>query len=151
MAGDTALVHRAATGVLTDWRDAARRRLPELLGTVRARAERSGELAYLIEPDLKEARGGIRDAVVLSALAATWLTDRPHGTVDDAYTHLLDVRDAPPRIAARIRRAMETDSHRIRDGGSSPRRDRLRMRRLPPMLDCTVPALRSSQAGDSSG
>ncbi|MBE1876235.1 HD domain-containing protein [Myceligenerans sp. TRM 65318] len=94
MAGDTALVHRAATGVLTDWRDAARRRLPELLGTVRERAERSGELAYLIEPDLKEARGGIRDAVVLSALAATWLTDRPHGTVDDAYTHLLDVRDA---------------------------------------------------------
>lgn len=94
MAGDTALVHRAATGVLTDWRDAARRRLPELLGTVRERAERSGELAYLIEPDLKEARGGIRDAVVLSALAATWLTDRPHGMVDDAYAHLLDVRDA---------------------------------------------------------
>ncbi|GAB4084920.1 nucleotidyltransferase domain-containing protein [Myceligenerans cantabricum] len=94
MAGDTSLVHRAATGVLTDWRDAARRRLPELLGTVRERAERSGELAYLIEPDLKESRGGIRDAVVLSALAATWLTDRPHGTVDDAYTHLLDVRDA---------------------------------------------------------
>ncbi|GAB3157409.1 nucleotidyltransferase domain-containing protein [Myceligenerans halotolerans] len=94
MAGDATLVHRAATGVLTDWRDAARRRLPELLGTVRERAERSGELAYLIEPDLKEARGGIRDAVVLAALAATWLTDRPHGTVDDAYTHLLDVRDA---------------------------------------------------------
>ncbi|MBO0610011.1 HD domain-containing protein [Myceligenerans salitolerans] len=94
IAGDATLVHRAATGVLTDWRDAARRRLPELLGTVRERAERSGELAYLIEPDLKEARGGIRDAVVLSALAATWLTDRPHGMVDDAYEHLLDVRDA---------------------------------------------------------
>ncbi|WP_307815874.1 HD domain-containing protein [Myceligenerans indicum] len=93
MAGDTELVHRAATGILTDWRDAARRRLPELLETVSERAERSGELAYLIEPDLKEARGGIRDAVVLSALAATWLTDRPHGMVDDAYAHLLDVRD----------------------------------------------------------
>ncbi|HWS57540.1 MAG TPA: HD domain-containing protein, partial [Actinotalea sp.] len=52
------------------------------------------ELAYLVEPDLKEARGGIRDAVVVFALAATWLTDRPHGAVDDAYAHLLDVRDA---------------------------------------------------------
>lgn len=93
VAGDAGLVHRAATGVLTDWRDAARRRFPELLGTLRERAERSGELAYLIEPDLKEARGGIRDAVVLTALAATWLTDRPHGAVDDAYGHLLDVRD----------------------------------------------------------
>ncbi|WP_407318325.1 DUF294 nucleotidyltransferase-like domain-containing protein [Isoptericola halotolerans] len=94
VAGDAVVVHRAASGILTDWRSASRRRLPELLSSVRERAERSGELAYLIEPDLKEARGGIRDAVVLSALAATWLTDRPHGRVDTAYAHLLDVRDA---------------------------------------------------------
>ncbi|WP_402467732.1 [protein-PII] uridylyltransferase family protein [Isoptericola aurantiacus] len=94
VAGDAVVVHRAASGILTDWRSASRRRLPELLSSVRERAERSGELAYLIEPDLKEARGGIRDAVVVSALAATWLTDRPHGRVDSAYAHLLDVRDA---------------------------------------------------------
>ncbi|MCF4122894.1 [protein-PII] uridylyltransferase [Antribacter sp. KLBMP9083] len=93
VAGDAVVVHRAASAVLTDWRAAARRRLPELLSSTRERATRSGELAYLIEPDLKEARGGIRDAVVLSALAATWLTDRPHGSVDQAYAHLLDVRD----------------------------------------------------------
>jgi [protein-PII] uridylyltransferase len=94
VAGDALVVHRATSAVLTDWRAAARRRLPELLGSTRQRAERHGELAYLLEPDLKEARGGIRDAVVLSALAATWLTDRPHGPVDHAYEHLLDVRDA---------------------------------------------------------
>jgi [protein-PII] uridylyltransferase len=94
VAGDRAVVAKAQSALLTDWRSAARRRLPELLATTRTRAERSGELAYLVEPDLKEARGGIRDAVVVFALAATWLTDRPHGTVDDAYAHLLDVRDA---------------------------------------------------------
>ncbi len=94
VAGDRSVVHRARTALLTDWRAAARRRLPELLQTTRTRAERSGELAYLIEPDLKEARGGIRDAVVVFALAATWLTDRPHGAVDQAYANLLDVRDA---------------------------------------------------------
>lgn len=93
VAGDAVVVHRAASAILTDWRSASRRRLPELLHGVRDRAERAGELAYLIEPDLKEARGGIRDAVLLTALAATWLTDRPHGRVDQAYTHLLDVRD----------------------------------------------------------
>jgi [protein-PII] uridylyltransferase len=93
VAGDAVVVHRAASAILTDWRSASRRRLPELLAGVRERAARAGELAYLIEPDLKEARGGIRDAVVLSALAATWLTDRPHGRVDQAYAHLLDVRD----------------------------------------------------------
>ena len=94
VAGDALVVHRATSAVLTDWRSAARRRLPELLASTKTRADRHGELAYLIEPDLKEARGGIRDAVVLSALAATWLTDRPHGAVDRAYDHLLDARDA---------------------------------------------------------
>ena len=94
VAGDAMVVHKARTAVLEDWRGAARRRLPELLASTRARAERSGDLAYLIEPDLKEARGGIRDAVVVSALAATWLTDRPHGAFDAAYDHLLTVRDA---------------------------------------------------------
>ncbi|TGJ94686.1 phosphohydrolase, partial [Actinotalea fermentans ATCC 43279 = JCM 9966 = DSM 3133] len=101
VAGDALVVHRAASAVLTDWRSASRRRLPELLSSIKDRAERSGELAYLIEPDLKDARGGIRDAVVLSALAATWLTDRPHGTVDRAYAHLLDVRDAVQVVTGR--------------------------------------------------
>lgn len=94
VAGDRSVVHRARAALLEDWRSAARRRLPELLTSTKVRAERAGELAYLVEPDLKEARGGIRDAVVVMALAATWLTDRPHGVVDRAYSHLLDVRDA---------------------------------------------------------
>ncbi|GAA2233450.1 nucleotidyltransferase domain-containing protein [Rarobacter faecitabidus] len=93
LAGDTVIVHRASSVVLSDWRSAARRRLPELLSSIKTRAERFGELAYLIEPDLKEARGGMRDAVVLDALAATWLTDRPHGAVDEAREVLLDARD----------------------------------------------------------
>lgn len=93
IAGDATLVRQAASLVLGGWRSAARRRLPELLSSTRTRAERFGELAYLIEPDLKEARGGLRDAVVLDALAATWLTDRPHGSVDEARAHLLDARD----------------------------------------------------------
>src|SRR5665648_553116 len=94
VAGDRTVITRGRAALLTDWRAAARRRLPELLATTRTRAERVGELAYLVEPDLKETRGGIRDAVVVFALAATWLTDRPHGPVDDAYRYLLDVRDA---------------------------------------------------------
>ncbi|MEV7972991.1 [protein-PII] uridylyltransferase [Cellulomonas sp. NPDC089187] len=101
VAGDPGIVHRARSALLADWRSAARRRLPELLASTRQRAERHGELAYLIEPDLKESRGGIRDAVVLSALAATWLTDRPHGAVDAAHAHLLDVRDAVQTVTGR--------------------------------------------------
>lgn len=101
VAGDAVLVARARSALLADWRGAARRRLPELLASVRARAERHGELAYLIEPDLKESRGGLRDVVVMRALVATWLTDRPHGEVDDAEMFLLAVRDTLVAVTGR--------------------------------------------------
>ncbi|MGM0386477.1 MAG: HD domain-containing protein [Actinomycetota bacterium] len=101
VAGDPLVTHRAASAVLEDWRRAARRRLGELLASVDRRADRFGELAYLIQPDLKEARGGLRDAVVIDALVASWLTDRPHGPLDDARAHLLDVRDALHRTTRR--------------------------------------------------
>jgi [protein-PII] uridylyltransferase len=94
VAGDEALAKSARSLIFADWRAAARKRLPELLAARRARAERFGELAYLIEPHLKESRGGLRDLVSLTALSATWLTDRPHGAVDEAGEHLMDVRDA---------------------------------------------------------
>jgi [protein-PII] uridylyltransferase len=114
VAGDGLVVARATSALLADWRSAARRRLPELLASTRQRADRHGELAYLIEPDLKEARGGIRDAVVLSALAATWLTDRPHGAVDHAYAHLLDVRDAVQVVTRRhTNRLLQADQDEV--------------------------------------
>jgi len=96
VAGDPAVGERAQEAVLADWRSGARRRLPDLLDSVAGRAERFGELAYLLEPDLKEARGGLRDAVVVDALVASWLAERPRGRLDlgRAHAHLLDVRDA---------------------------------------------------------
>ena len=116
VAGDRTVVTRARTALHEDWRSAARRRLPELLATTRTRAERTGELAYLVEPDLKEARGGIRDAVVVLALAATWLTDRPHGALDAAYAHLLDVRDALQLVTRRpTNRLLRADQDEVAD------------------------------------
>ncbi|MDO5494195.1 MAG: HD domain-containing protein [bacterium] len=101
IAGDTSLTERAASAVLTDWRGSARRRLPDLLSSAEQRRERAGELAYLVEPDIKEARGGLRDAALVEALVATWLTDRPRGPFDDSLHHLLDLRDALHASASR--------------------------------------------------
>ena len=94
VAGDAALVLRARQALREDWRRRASARLPALLDSVRERAERHGELAFLVEPDLKEARGGLRDLVALRALVATWLADVPHAQVEPAAAVLLDVRDA---------------------------------------------------------
>lgn len=94
VAGDAGLVTALRTTVLADWRNQAARRLPELDALCRERAERSGELQYLLEPDLKEARGGLRDAQALRAVAASWLADAPREGLDEARRRLLDARDA---------------------------------------------------------
>lgn len=94
LCGDKEVASRASAAVLADWRSAARTRLTALRASAKVRQERFGEVAYLVEPDIKEARGGLRDALLLDALAASWLTDRSHGALDDAIAELLDVRDA---------------------------------------------------------
>ncbi|GAA3295554.1 hypothetical protein GCM10020295_23050 [Streptomyces cinereospinus] len=94
IAGDLGLTAGLRTAVLADWRNQAPRRLPELQELCAERARRQGELQYLLEPDLKEARGGLRDATALRAVAASWLADAPREGLDDARRRLLDVRDA---------------------------------------------------------
>ncbi|MFJ9432744.1 [protein-PII] uridylyltransferase [Streptomyces sp. NPDC101490] len=94
VAGDHGLVAALRTTVLADWRNQAPRRLPELDALCRERAERAGELPHLLEPDLKEARGGLRDAQALRAVAASWLADAPREGLDTARRRLLDARDA---------------------------------------------------------
>nr|WP_263172909.1 [protein-PII] uridylyltransferase [Streptomyces sp. SCSIO ZS0520] len=94
LAGDLGLTASLRTTVLADWRNQAPKRLPELQELCAERAARQGELQYLLEGDLKEARGGLRDATALRAVAASWLADAPREGLDNARRRLLDVRDA---------------------------------------------------------
>ncbi|MGW1869878.1 [protein-PII] uridylyltransferase [Streptomyces mauvecolor] len=94
VAGDLAMTSALRTAVLADWRNLAPKRLPELDELCRERAQRQGELQYLLEGDLKEARGGLRDATALRAVAASWLADAPREGLAEARRRLLDVRDA---------------------------------------------------------
>ena len=104
VAGDETLVAGVRMGVARDWRAAARRRLPGVLAQVRTRHTRYGELADLLEPDVKEAHGGLRDLTLMRSLTATWLADRPHGAeLDAAAEHLLDLRDAIHLVGGRPR------------------------------------------------
>ncbi|MFE2173728.1 [protein-PII] uridylyltransferase [Kitasatospora sp. NPDC059462] len=101
VAGDPALTAALRSAVLADWRAGAARRLPELRELGRERAERHGELSFLLEPDLKEARGGLRDVVALRAVAASWLADAPREGLDAAALRLADVRDAVHLVTGR--------------------------------------------------
>ncbi|QCX79409.1 Bifunctional uridylyltransferase/uridylyl-removing enzyme [Streptomyces sp. YIM 121038] len=94
VAGDLGLTTALRTTILADWRNQAPKRLPELRELCDERAERQGELSHLLEPDLKEARGGLRDTTALRAVAASWLADAPREGLAEARRTLLDVRDA---------------------------------------------------------
>ncbi|GGS56211.1 bifunctional uridylyltransferase/uridylyl-removing enzyme [Streptomyces parvus] len=94
VAGDLGLVAGLRTAILADWRNQAPKRLPALHELCQERAERAGELQFLLEPDLKEARGGLRDATALRAVAASWVADAPREGLAEARRTLLDARDA---------------------------------------------------------
>lgn len=92
IAGDPALTAQLHELHLRNWRADAARRLPQLAASCRERAAQSGELAFLLEPDLKQARGGLRDAQALWQIAATQRIDRPNPALVAAKDLLLDVR-----------------------------------------------------------
>ena len=101
VAGDADLVARLRSATLASWRQHASRLLPRLRDLRRERAHRLGELAFLLEPDLKEAYGGLREGQVLRAVAAAQLADEPADEVEEAYAFLLDVRDELRRRTGR--------------------------------------------------
>ncbi len=92
IAGDAELSAGLVHAVRAAWRKGAPARLPELAQMVRDRARTSGEVAFLLEPDLKQARGGLRDVHALQALAVAQVADPPTAAVRAAYTVLLDAR-----------------------------------------------------------
>ncbi|MGY2002244.1 [protein-PII] uridylyltransferase [Blastococcus sp. SYSU DS1024] len=101
VAGDAGLAARLRTATLASWRQHASRLLPQLRDLRRERGRRLGELAFLLEPDLKEAYGGLREGQVLRAAAAAQLADEPAAEVEQAYAFLLDVRDELRRRSGR--------------------------------------------------
>jgi [protein-PII] uridylyltransferase len=101
VAGDADLAARLRTATLASWRQTASKLLPQLRDLRRERARQLGELAFLLEPDVKEAYGGLREGQVLRAIAAAQLGDEPGAELESAYSLLLDVRDELRRRTGR--------------------------------------------------
>ncbi len=92
VAGDPDLTTRLREGALEDWRANARTRLAELKELHEERTRLFGELAFLLEPDLKESRGGQRDVHAIQAIAAAWVAPAPGPKVRAAYDQITDAR-----------------------------------------------------------
>ena len=101
VAGDEALSADLLRRTRAAWRAGAAKRLPELRAAVLARAHAEGEVAFLLEPDLKSARGGLHDVHALQALAGAQVADPPEAPVLQAFSLLLDVRGELHRRGSR--------------------------------------------------
>jgi [protein-PII] uridylyltransferase len=94
IAGDEGLTEELAGRALTQWQKRSKRWLGELSARVKVRHEQAGEVAFLLEPDLKEGRGGLRDVHALrwaeAARSLLWQGDDP--ALAEAYRSLLSAR-----------------------------------------------------------
>ncbi|MFI7487675.1 [protein-PII] uridylyltransferase [Micromonospora echinaurantiaca] len=94
VAGDATLAETLVRSAADHWRRTAVRQLPALRAATTARWQAHGELAFLLEGDLKEAAGGLRDVGLLRAIALAGVTDALRPAVRAAHLRLLDTRDA---------------------------------------------------------
>lgn len=96
LAGDEQLAEELIERSAAAWRDRRDEHLAELRARVRARQESAGDVAYILEPDLKDGHGGLRDVQSLWWAQAAGLRIRPEDLIDlDAcYETLLRARVA---------------------------------------------------------
>ena len=94
VAGDPELTARLASRGQAQWQKRARHWLPGLAASVVTRHEQAGEVAFRLEPDLKEGRGGLRDVHALgwSEAAHRVLLHGDLASLASSYSVLLDAR-----------------------------------------------------------
>ncbi|MFC6017427.1 [protein-PII] uridylyltransferase, partial [Plantactinospora solaniradicis] len=94
LAGDREISAQLIAAAADQWRRTAVRALPALREVTTSRWQAHGELAFLLEGDLKEAAGGLRDVGLLRAIAFAGISDTLRPAVRAAHVRLLDTRDA---------------------------------------------------------
>ena len=101
IAGDESLVDGLAERAVGQWRKRSSRWLAALALRVQSRHAVAGEVAFHLEPDVKEGRGGLRDVHALrwAELARPVLLEGDDGALRDAEDVLLEVRVALHRAS----------------------------------------------------
>lgn len=103
LAGDESLTAGLSIAANEQWRRKAKRSLGMLRDSVLARHAKLGEVAFLLEPDLKDGRGGLRDVHALrwAIRARSVLEGSDESELGAAERVLFDTRVALHRVAGR--------------------------------------------------
>lgn len=103
VAGDPRLADELRDRAQEQWRSKPERWLRSLVGRVERRHEAAGDVAFRLEPDLKDGRGGMRDVHTLhwAERAQRVLFHDDDRELDRAYNTLLDARVELHRVTGR--------------------------------------------------
>lgn len=103
LAGDPELSTRVVEGAQQAWRRRGERRLAQLRDRVERRHRAAGDVGFLLEPDLKEGRGGLRDVHALgwAAEAGLLVAEEDRRALERAHETLTAVRVELHRHAGR--------------------------------------------------
>lgn len=103
LAGDANLTAELAEKARVNWRKRGRRWLEEMARSVEERHQKFGEVAFELEPDLKEGRGGLRDVHALewARLAGADVDERLVDGLLPMHDELLAARIELHRATAR--------------------------------------------------
>ena len=98
LAGDAQAATSFSEAASDQWRARSKKYLPTLLAATSERHQKHGEVAFLLEPELRDGRGGLRDVHVLSFIersghpAVANAMERPPSELSEAHDVLLSVR-----------------------------------------------------------
>ncbi len=76
LAGSEGVTRDFIAAARAAWRKIAAKRLPDLFEVTAERHVRSGDVAFLLDPDLRDGEGGLRDLIIIRMLAASDLVER---------------------------------------------------------------------------
>ena len=108
IAGSSELADELATLALSQWKNNARSWLPKLATSIQNRHRTKGEVAFMLEPELKEGRGGLRDVHAIG-----WATQSGQGPLEIDHYQLLESYEIILRARVELHRSSKRSSDKL--------------------------------------
>jgi len=108
IAGSIQLADELSSAALAQWKHKARSWLPKLATSIQNRHLAKGEVAFMLEPELKEGRGGLRDVHAMG-----WANLSGQGPLEVEHHQLLECYEVILRARVELHRKSNRSSNKL--------------------------------------
>ncbi|MEC7924252.1 MAG: [protein-PII] uridylyltransferase [Actinomycetota bacterium] len=108
IAGSSRLADELTSLALAQWRNNARSWLPKLAASIQERHRSKGEVAFMLEPELKEGRGGLRDVHTMG-----WANQTGQGPLEVEHHQLLECYEIILRARVELHRSAKRSGDKL--------------------------------------